>query len=141
MKIPYVLVVAWVLVATQAAAQRARLEVRQMPKRWGYACVALLIGFGSAYAQQPLTTDEIKALVVGKEFRLGTVGIVEWKADGRYSFLGLNGGGTSRGKYSITEDRICVDFDQGWKRCDQITKDGGKYYFKSSRGSYEMFPR
>lgn len=112
-----------------------------MPKFWGYACAALLLGLGSAYAQQPLTTDEIKALVVGKEFQIGTNGIAEWKPDGRYSFLGLNGGGTSRGVYRIEEGRICVDFNNGYKRCDQILKDGGKYYFKSRLGAFEMVPR
>jgi len=113
-----------------------------MPKLWGYAGVALLMGFGSAYAQQPATTDEIKALVVGKEFGVSNIGIATYKADGRYEFYGLNGGGTSRGKYSITEDRICVDFNMGWKRCDQILKDGGKYYLKNARGTtYELAPR
>jgi hypothetical protein len=114
-----------------------------MPKLWEYVCVALLIGFGSAYAQQqPATADEIKALVVGKELQVGTVGIVTYKPDMKYEFYGLNGGGTSRGIYRITEDQLCVDFNNGYKRCDQILKDGGRYYLKNSRGTtYEMVPR
>jgi len=112
-----------------------------MLKIWGYMCAALLISVGSAHAQQPVPADEVKSWVVGKEFLFRDVGIVTYKADGRYEFYGLNGGGTSRGIYRITEDRICVDFNNGYKRCDQILKDGPKYYFKSSRGTYEMIPR
>lgn len=105
--------------------------------------VLLVVGLlpAPAFAQQTLTTDEIRAFVVGKEFLLPNQGIVEWTTDGTYKFLGLNGGGMARGKYAIADDKSCVEFGNGGKRCDEILKDGSKYYFKSRRGTYEMVPR
>lgn len=65
-----------------------------------------------------------------------------WRTDGQYSFLGLNGGGTSRGKYTIAEDKVCVTFNNnGAIRCDRILKNGGKYYFWTRRGTFEMVAR
>lgn len=103
--------------------------------------LALIAGLGSADAQQKLTADEIRTLVVGKEFQISTNAIVTYKTDGSYMVLLLNGGGRQRGIYRVEEGRICVDFHNGYKRCDQILRDdGGRYYF-NSRNKYPMTPR
>lgn len=88
-----------------------------------------------------MTADEIRSLVVGKEFQISTNAIVTYKADGSYIALLLNGGGRQHGVYRITNTAICIDFHNGDKRCDQILKDqAGRYYF-NSRNQYPMTPR
>jgi hypothetical protein len=87
------------------------------------------------FAQQPLSADELKALIVGKSLTYGTDGIATYKTDGSYEYYNKNTGQTSRGKYSVQGDRICADFGGGRNRCDQIIKMPTGLVLKNSQGT------
>jgi hypothetical protein len=96
------------------------------------ACICLVVVPG--LAQQVMSGDEAKAFITGRtiEFSDGTA---TYKADGRYEYYVRANGSTSRGKWSVQGDRVCVDFDGGNSRCDQYVKDGTKISIKTSRGT------
>ena len=85
-------------------------------------------------AQQAMSGDEIKALITGKIIDFSE-GMATYKADGKYEYYIKANGGTSRGKWSVQGDRVCVDFDAGGNRCDQYFKDGTRTFLKNSRGT------
>ncbi len=89
---------------------------------------------GAAAQPQPMSSDEIKKLISGKNAEIGADGIATYKADGKYEYLSRVNGNTSRGKWSVQGDSVCVDFDAGGRRCDQILKDGAKVILKNNRG-------
>lgn len=75
---------------------------------------------------------ELKKLVVGKTINSSGAKL-RYGADGRYTY---NGG--SPGKYTISAGKICVNFDFGGSRCDNIVKSGKKYFLINSKG--KRFP-
>lgn len=95
-------------------------------------CVGLMVVPG--LAQQAMSGDEAKAFITGKTIEFSD-GIATYKADGRYEYYVKANGSTSRGKWSVQGDRVCVDFDGGNNRCDQYVKDGAKISIKTSRGT------
>ena len=95
-------------------------------------CLSLIAA--PVLAQQAMSGDEIKALITGRTIDL-TDGMATYKADGKYEFYVKANGATSRGKWSVQGDRVCVDFDAGGSRCDQYLKDGTKTFLKNSRGT------
>ena len=89
----------------------------------------------SASAQQAMSGDDLKKYVSGKAIEMSD-GIATYKADGKYEYWSRSNGQTSRGKWSVQADKVCVDFDGGNNRCDQYLKDtAGKMSLKTSRGS------
>lgn len=91
-------------------------------------------------AQQALAGDELKTLISGKNIKFSDgSGVATYKADGKYEFFNMNIGATRRGKWIINGDRVCVDFDDGQKRCDQYIKESGSMYLKNSRGGKVPF--
>ncbi len=100
------------------------------------AIVALCVGFcvTPALAQQAMTGAETKAFIDGKSVEFSD-GIATYKTDGKYDYYVRANGATSRGKWSIQGDRVCVDFDNGRNRCDQYFKEGSKISLKTSNGT------
>lgn len=96
---------------------------------------AALIGSLSAASalDKPVPKAELQKLIVGKSVAIGNAS-ASYGADGQYFF---NGG--SPGKYRIDTGRICVDFDNGRARCDNIVKDAGNYYLIDNRGNRNQF--
>jgi len=91
-------------------------------------------------AQQALAGDELKSLISGKSVRFSDgSGVATYKADGKYEFFNMNTGATRRGKWIINADRVCIDSDDGHKRCDQYIKEGGRTYLKNSSGAKITF--
>jgi hypothetical protein len=97
------------------------------------ACVVLFASPSSA--QQPLSADELRSLVVGKSLVYGKDGVATYKADGSYEYFSQNNGQTSRGRYSINGDRLCADFGGGRSRCDQIIKTPTGLLLKNAQGN------
>lgn len=77
--------------------------------------------------------DELQRLVMGKNIRYSDGAIASYKTDGRYEYN--NGGTASRGTWSVQGNRLCVDFDNGRNRCDQVFKEGVKMFLKNSNGT------
>ena len=47
--------------------------------------------------------------------------------DGTYGYTYSDDGPVWAGRYTLHEDsRVCVDFDNGSRRCDQVVKDGDR---------------
>jgi hypothetical protein len=99
-------------------------------------CLSLIAA--PVLAQQAMSGDETKAWITGKTIEFSD-GMATYKADGKYEYYVKTNGATSRGKWSIQGDRVCVDFDTGRNRCDQYLKDGTKTFLKTSSGtSYQV---
>jgi hypothetical protein len=94
------------------------------------ATVALSITSTIAYAaERPATKAEITKIAVGKTVS----NAMYYGADGSYTY-----NGSSPGKYTISDGRICVVFNNNSSRCDNILKDGNNYFLINSQG--KRFP-
>jgi hypothetical protein len=100
------------------------------------SAVAVATAFiATSVAAQTLATEaEIKGAFTGKQIAWGTDGIADYKSNGNYEYYSTSSGQTSRGKYTITDGQICVDFSTR-KRCDKIMKDGNGFYMVNSQGT------
>jgi hypothetical protein len=95
--------------------------------------LALLI-FGctgaSVYAaERPATKAEIEAKAVGHTIN----GRLWYAKNGRYTYEGRN-----PGRYTISNGKICIQFDNGRARCDKIVTDGKSYTLINKEG--ERYP-
>lgn len=95
------------------------------------AVVLAITSFSTTYAadERPATKAEISKMAVGK-----TLGVKKYFANGRYTFEGGN-----PGKYTISEGKICIVFDNGKRRCDRIVTDGKAYTLVNSEGQRYPF--
>lgn len=67
-------------------------------------------------------------------------GQAEYYEDGRYTYSYANEGGTGYGYFEITENStICIDFVNGFKRCDLYVRDAqGRLVVITEKG--DRFP-
>ena len=103
--------------------------------------VALLFGFGSAFAEsldtatgKRLSAEELPALFSDGTHRgvsaSGTAWTVEYKADGK--IYGKMGNARDSGKWWLKDDQLCRQwgyFGAGEKECFTIVKDGETYKY------------
>lgn len=84
-----------------------------------------------------LTEHEIATRIEGQTLVFYDNGQSVFGPDGGYSYT-YDGGGTSFGQYRVEGDGIiCIDFENGWSRCDKyvrsdqrlilLTADGERY--------------
>ncbi|MFY0312011.1 hypothetical protein ACFMBG_19185 [Leisingera sp. D0M16] len=88
----------------------------------------------------PFARDELEALP-GQSFRFYDGGESLYGSGGAYSYTYSleNGGGTAWGTYRIAEDgSICVDFTNGFARCDLYVRNGSRVILITEKG--ERFP-
>lgn len=88
----------------------------------------------------PFVLAELEALP-GKSFRFHDGGESLYGRDGAYSYTYSqeNGGGTAWGTYRIAGDgSICVDFANGFGRCDLYVRNGSRVILITEKG--ERFP-
>ena len=99
--------------------------------------LALLFLFSSpGLADTAVPAAALKNLIVGKTVLIGSSRAF-YGADGNYTY-----DGAYPGKYRIDNGRICVDFLNGFARCDQIVKDAGNYYLINAQGyRYQFKPQ
>ena len=89
----------------------------------------MIVAINVFAAERPATKAEIEKIAVGR-----TVGgAMKYFPNGRYTYNGGN-----PGRYKISNGKICVRFDSGHSRCDDIVVDGVKFTLINSRG--ERFP-
>ena len=80
----------------------------------------------------------LQAALIEQDIVFYDRGRSEYFSDGRYAYT-YDGGGTAHGTYSIREDStVCVDFDNGFSRCDLFVRDGQRLVLITEKG--ERFP-
>jgi hypothetical protein len=89
------------------------------------AATAAAASAPAAAAERPATADEIRAVAVGRPMSGG----MRYNADGTYRFQGAN-----PGRYEISDGRICVQFNSGDSRCDNIVVSGSRYTLITESG-------
>ncbi|WP_368041132.1 hypothetical protein [Leisingera sp. ANG59] len=88
----------------------------------------------------PFTQAELDALP-GRSFRFFDGGESQYGSGGAYAYTysAENGGGTAWGTYRIAGDRsICVDFTNGFSRCDLYVRNSGRVILITQQG--QRFP-
>ncbi len=94
------------------------------------AFASVMIATGTAYAaERPATAAEIKKIAVGRTVS----NAMYYGANGSYTYQG-----GSPGRYTISNGRICIVFNNGNSRCDDIVVDGKNYFLINASG--KRFP-
>lgn len=86
---------------------------------------------------RPLSAAELAALP-GQAFRFFDGGESRYGAAGAYSYTysAENGGGTAWGSYRLLPDgSICVDFVNGFSRCDLYVRNGERVILITEEGA------
>jgi hypothetical protein len=75
------------------------------------------------------TAEEIAAAFIGNTVDFAGGGVATYGADGRYMYRLVTpyDNEKSTGRYSIRPSTICIQFDDGFSRCDTIYVDNGRY--------------
>lgn len=67
---------------------------------------------------QLLDADALATRLIGQNIVFYDNGRSEYFEDGSYAYT-YDGGGTAHGDFTIRDDStVCVNFDNGWARCD-----------------------
>ncbi|WP_434086028.1 hypothetical protein [Leisingera thetidis] len=101
---------------------------------------ALAGEWGLRPGDTPFARHELEALP-GRSFRFFDGGESLYGRDGAYAYTYSmdNGGGTAWGTYRIAGDgSICVDFANGFARCDLYVRNGSRVILITEKG--ERFP-
>lgn len=75
--------------------------------------------------QERLSTEELRALLVGHVVVLEQGTRLSYSADGRYEWKSATE--HDRGDYAIDNGQVCVKFDDGNARCDHYEKRDDRY--------------
>ena len=85
-----------------------------------------------------LSPEEIQSQVEGQTLVFYDNGRSVFGADGGYSYT-YDGGGTAVGTYTVEGDGvICIDFENGWSRCDKYVRSGARMILLTAKG--ERYP-
>lgn len=85
-----------------------------------------------------LNSDDFDQIFVGNSLVFYDGGKSGFGPDGAYSYT-YDGGGTARGVFSVKDaGMICVDFDNGWSRCDTFVSNNGRLVLLTEKG--ERYP-
>lgn len=110
------------------------------------APVIVLLAAGPALAQDwalrdgdaALTAAEIEAEIIGRTLVFYDDGQSKFSAGGAYSYT-YDGGGTAFGHFEVGENGvICIDYPNGWSRCDMYVRNGDRLVLLTEKG--ERFP-
>ena len=85
-----------------------------------------------------LTGDELVALTAGNTLTFYDDGQSRFSVGGSYSYSYASGA-TAFGRYEIGQDgQICVQYRNGFSRCDVYVRNSGRLVLLTARG--ERFP-
>lgn len=74
-----------------------------------------------------MTQAEMAALVSGHELEFYDGSKSQYSADGTYGYTYTDDGPVWSGQFEVfDESRVCVDFDNGSRRCDQLVRNGDR---------------
>lgn len=98
---------------------------------------------GAVSAQEPelrsgetlLTADELVDLTAGNTLIFYDRGESRFSAGGSYSYSYADNGGTAFGIFEVRPDgRVCIEFRNGFDRCDFYAKRDGLHYLITEQG-------
>ncbi|MDE4132946.1 hypothetical protein PXK00_07480 [Phaeobacter sp. QD34_3] len=101
------------------------------------AAVADAPGWALRPSDRPFDPVELAALP-GQSFVFYDDGEARFGSDGAYSYTysAVNGGGTSWGSYHLAPDgSVCIDFVDGFSRCDLYVHSGTRVVLITQKGA------
>lgn len=85
-----------------------------------------------------LSNADLEDRIVGQSITFYDNGLSLYADDGSYSYT-YDGGGTAYGEYELKDDGVvCVDFANGFTRCDRFVFAGDRLVLQTEKG--ERFP-
>jgi hypothetical protein len=105
------------------------------------AAPAVAAGWAMRDGDTPLGKADVTAFLKANEVRFYDGGQSEYGAAGAYAYI-YDGGDRAEGLYRIEEDgSVCVDFVNGWSRCDLYVRNGGRVLLIDQKGDrYPLKP-
>ena len=83
---------------------------------------------------QVIAQEALSARLVGQAIQFYDNGISRFETDGRYSYT-YDQGGTAYGQFDIGSDGIvCIDFINGFSRCDRYVDNGARFILLTADG-------
>jgi len=83
-----------------------------------------------------MSEAELATRLMGNTITFFDDGQARYFSDETYSYTYGNNGGTAHGQYKVFPDGIvCVDFTNGFSRCDLFVINGGRLVMATSEGT------
>lgn len=102
---------------------------------------ALAEGWAMKPGDVTFTRAEITAFLAEHEVRFYDGGQSEYGPGGAYAYV-YDGGDRAEGRYRIEADgSVCVEFENGWSRCDLYVRNGDRVLLIDQKGDrYPLKP-
>lgn len=99
------------------------------------ACLFMVAGCAALSSTDPnaVPAAELQSMISGRTVKIGTE-TATYSTAGRYTYKGAN-----PGTYNVTNGMICVNFDRGDTRCDQVLRSGKGFVFVTGTGDRVPF--
>lgn len=102
------------------------------------AIVLIAVSIGAARAEQMLDDSQIRGLLAGKSALFADYSVATYGADGGYTYVAANNL-YFKGKYAVSNGKICLTLEHGKNRCDAVGSDGYGVYLVTSAGDQLRF--
>ena len=90
-------------------------------------------------ADQVLDADALGLIADGGSLTYFDDGVSLFSAGGSYSYTYANNGGTAFGQFRVAGDgQICIDYRNGFSRCDMYVRNAGRLVLLTEDG--ERYP-
>lgn len=96
-------------------------------------------GWNLRDSDQVLDADALARIADGGSLTYFDDGISQFSAGGAYSYTYANNGGTAFGSFRVqTDGVICIDYRNGFGRCDKYVRNAGRLVLLTEDG--ERYP-
>ena len=96
-------------------------------------------GWNLRDSDQVLDADALARIADGGSLTYYDDGVSQFSAGGAYSYTYANNGGTAFGSFRVqTDGVICIDYRNGFSRCDLYVRNGGRLVLLTEDG--ERYP-
>jgi hypothetical protein len=100
------------------------------------ASVAAAQSYGLRDGDTPMSDAALKARLIGQIVTFFDDGQSEYYPDGRYTYTYADDGGTAYGYWRLVGDgEVCVDFVNGFARCDMYVTSGDRLILLDEKGN------
>lgn len=83
-----------------------------------------------------IARQEMTERLSGQTVRFFDDGASEYYADGRYTYTYANNGGTAYGYWRVEDEgAVCVEFVNGFSRCDLYVRNDGRLILLDEKGN------